>query len=269
MIIGSRTNPKSSEGLGTWSPPETPTAVYVLPLVSVSSIFYMCGGAIDGISTAECYTLNAEEKNPKWRPATPLREPMWGHSAVAIGSRIWFASSLGLYDYETTTGETRVHRLQFSPNYHDCAVSNNTHSYMIGGVFDKNATIRVNTFASHPSEWTAVANLPLKTYGSSCVWFGNEIYIVGGRSGTTYLRDAFAMDTNTHRIRRLANLNIPREEARMMVLDCKPAVVGGTTTSHRVLSSIEVYDNSKNVWELHNLNLETPRTAFGLSQLTT
>ena len=84
----------------------------------------------------------------------------------------------------------------------------------------------------------------------------------GGR-GKSFnpLDDAFALDVNTHSLRRLPDITAAREVARAAVVDCKPAVIGGVTTEEIYLTSIETFNGS---WTLHEMALENVRGGFGL-----
>ena len=251
----------SAEGLGMEAPPALPSVKTNFPLVLVGSTLHLCGGYP---STADCYTLNTEETNPTWKKNTGLPRAMNGHSGVAMGTHIWYVHHSTLYDYNTITGTTEKHAISFTNAYRHCAVANETHSY-VAGVGTNSDEIWVNGNARDPTQWTLVTKLPIAMHGLSCVWFQGTIYMQGGndKSGNP-LKDAFALDINSHSLLGLAGMTTARWEARAAILNCKPAVIGGLTRGHRVLTSIETFDGS--AWTLHEMSLKTPRRSFGLVQ---
>ena len=260
----------SSEGLGIWSPPDAPAVRFNFPLVVVDSRVFMCGGrSLKYEDIADCHVLDIHDSPPSWKVAQPLPEAVDGHTGVAIGSHIWFVQWSYLYDYYTTTGATRRFRLPFSINYGHCSVGNNTHSYLIGMGSDY-TEIWVNIIASDSTWWKLVARLPTSMRYLSCLWFEDEIYILGGEGDSEYRRSTYAMNPQTHSLRALADLNHGRAHARAMVLNCKPALVGGKTRGTRfsvTLDDIEVYDKVSNSWSVYHLSLQTARYQFGLAQL--
>ena len=253
---------RSSEGLGVWSPPEAPTVITDAPLVLVGTRVFMCGGGT-GSTVADCYMLDTREA-PTWKSVTQLQTAMSEHSGVAIGDHIWFVYMSAVYDYHTTSGISREYSVPFSYAWGHCAVSNGTHSYVIG-VGSDHTEIWVNTIPSIPSKWKMVSRLPMTKRYMSCLWFEDEIYIPGGRDSSGHLNNAFAMDVKTHSIRPLGFLNQARAGARCMVIDCKPAIVGGWVKG-KALSSIELYDEATDSWEVYKLSLQTARSSFGLVQ---
>ena len=252
---------RSSEGLGVKSLPYAPVARDSFPLVLVGSTMYMCGG---NPWTADCYLLDTQEEDPAWNKTTGLLLPLAGHSGVAIGSNIWFVHSSSLFDYDTITGNTEEYAMPFNNADYHCSVANATHSYIVGVGVNRDE-IWVNTNGEDPKEWTKVARLPIYAFGPSCVWFEGTIHIQGGSDKSwNSLNDAFALKVNSHSLQRLPYMKNPRAFAKAMILDCKPAVIGGRKKHSKYLASIETYDG--NTWTEHELSLETGRQQFGLIQ---
>ena len=246
----------STEGLGMQAPPSLPEARANFPLVLVGRTLYMCGGCC--LWNADCYTLDTKEANPTWKQATalPRARDIYSHSGVAMGAHIWYVHDSTLYDYDTINGTTEQHDMPFNEAWNHCAVANETHSY-VAGVGYNNDEIWVNAFAGDPSQWTKVTKLPNSMFHASCVWFQGKIHMQG-RNGRSY-----ALDVKSHNLQRLADMKIARWNAGAAVLDCKPAVIGGWERGGKQLSSIETYNGS---WTLHEMSLETARSAFGLVQ---
>ena len=257
---------KSAEGFGALSPPDVPVAVADFSLVEVGSRLFMCGGrAQGGRITDECYMLDAHENPQTWRAAGHLPRKMAFHSGVAIGTRIWYVYNSVIYTYETRSDVYEQQRLPFYVDQAQCAVSNNTHSFIIG-VGKSRTEIWMNTIGSDPSQWNMVGSLPIYTLYVSCTWLEDKIYILGGRHNPGSRNETFALNANTFEVKQLANLNYERSHAQALVIDCKPAVVGGRARG-KGLSSIEVYDSTSDIWKVHERSLETARFSFGLAQL--
>ena len=259
---GGRVN--SSEGLLASNPPDIPAATRSFPLVAVGCLLFICGGITNAGHTDVCYTLSIDDPEATWITAVSLSRAIHSHSGVVIGLNIWYVSASTLYDYNTVTGTTVEHAMPFTSAYDHCAVANNGHCY-IAGVGSNKDEVWVNTFAGNASQWALVVTLPIRMWGPSCVVIENELFIQGGFR-TTDLADSFAVDIKTNKYRQLANMTSPRTNARAIVLEGKPAVVGGKR-GETYLSSIEVYDNTSNEWTLHELELQTARSYFGLVQL--
>ena len=259
----------NTEGLSVANLPDPPVPIRHFPLVVVKCTIYMCGGNIDtgrDGTTKACYTLSLGDQNATWTVAPPLPRSLERHTGVPMGLNIWFVSWSTLYDYDTLTGRTIEHAMDFRNAEFHCAVASNGYSYL-AGVGDNRDQIWVNTFAGDPSNWTQVEELPIKMHDLSCVLVENELYMQGGYGGS-YLKDSFALDINTYKLRRLANMNFQRGYAAAMVLYGMPAVVGGQATSTQFLPSIEVYYNTSNEWTVvPELTLQTARSQFGFIQL--
>ena len=268
-ITGGNAVPVSStEGLGMEAPPAIPFPLYDFPLVLVGSKLFMCGGRPYNAKTY--YTLDTDETTPQWQQTHSLPVTVRGHMGVARAhTNIWFVTSPYLLDYNTTTGITQRHAMPFYARYH-CVVGNDSYTYVVG-VGRSWDEIWFNSNVGDPSSWTFVTRLPIRTAHMSCVWFQETIHIQGGFSGTSFLplKDAFALDVNSHSLRRVANMTTARVAARAAVLDNKPAVIGGGTqnaTGPYSLPSIETYDATNNAWTPYEPSLDIGRHSFGLVQ---
>lgn len=264
IIAGGRKNSYSTlqttESLGMQDLPALPDSRESFPMTLVGSTIYMCGGYP---KTADCYTLNSEEANPTWTKVTGLPKAIEDHSGVAIKTHIWYVHSATLYAYNTITGIIEQHAMPFTNALGHCAVANSTHSYVVG-VGGNRDEIWQNYKAEDPSQWTMVTKLPITMRQLSCVWFQGTIHIQGGLnwSGKT-LKDAFALDVNSHSLLRIADMTTARYGARAAVQDCKPAVIGGWSRGV-ALTFIETYN--ENAWETYEMALKTGRKNFGLVQ---
>ena len=256
---------KTGEGLGVCNPPDVPVPLDLVPLVVVGDLLYMCGGCTNQGTAATCYTLSIYEQNSTWTATAPMSTALKEHSGVAIESNIWFVYGDELYDYDTVTGNTVKHQMQFGFAARHCAVARDGYSY-VAGVGSNKDEVWVNNVAGDPTIWTKLVTLPSNMKGLSCVLIGNELYIIGGE-GLTFLADSFALDIDTYTLRRLAYLNTPRAYAGAMVMNGRPAVVGGMISSSESLSSIEVYNNSSNEWTVLDHELQTGRGQAGFVQL--
>ena len=247
------------EGLGMRSPPEAETYLDVRNLVAVNNQVFGCWEGI-------CYMYDTEQNHRQWRKLQP--GPIYWNEgvSVAVGSHIWFFGSVTLYDFDTATGLTERFYLPFSVRSSDCAVANAAHIYVVQSSFLTGYSfIWVNFFASYPFLWIIVAVLPIEVSASYCLMFKDQIYIAGGGSHRRQSSLAFVVDVNTYTVQQVANLTIPRFYGQTMVLDCKPAVVGGRG-KNASLSNIEVYDNTINEWTVHGLSLQARKSDFGLVQ---
>ena len=249
------------EGLGMRSPPDAETEMYPPILVAVNNQVFRC-------EYSDCYMYDIEQKHPQWRKVQLLPiDNMYKSSAVAVGSHIWFFRYNTLYDFDTATGLTEEINLPFSASSDDCFVANATHSYIVVENYEtgNGSEIWVNPIASYPFYWKHVATLPTRVWYSYCLMFKDQLYIAGGSYPRTNL--TFVVDVNTYTVQQLADLTMPRGRGQAMVLDCKPAVVGGRDRlGDEYLSSIEVYDDTTNEWIVHGLSLQTRKSDFGLVQ---
>ena len=254
-------------------PPPIPVPAADFPLVTVGSIVYLCGGRLstgggDGGLTKDCYTLDTSALNPEWKFLIHLPVKMTHHTAVAIGSKIWFVYESKLHELDTTKNRFKTFILPFSVMSHHCAVSNKTHSYIVGGsAYDE---IWVNVDASSPARWKKVARLDKTRMCLDCLWFKNEIFIAGGcHKLYEDIDTSTIMNVETHQIRNSGKLVRSRCWARMFVADGKPAIVGGMYqdgSKNVLINSVETYSASKGTWEIHGY-LHKARSVFGLAQL--
>ena len=259
---------RSAEGLGTWSPPDIPEAQMESPLVAVGSRVFLCGGWSRLFDvTDKCYMLKVDDEQPTWKQVSSLPHPLSGHTGVAIGLNIWYVNRDKLYEYNTVKETTQVYtNMPFGFTVHSCAVANETHSHIVGAGRHRDE-IWVNSRASNPTDWIAVAKIPIRPYMHSCILHDDHIYIQGGVTGMYPINNSFSVDIKTYTLRRLTDLKIPRKGARSLMMDGKPAVIGGSKKGDEELSSMEIYDPSKG-WTLHEQSLITPRTMFGLVQIS-
>ena len=271
MIVGGAGDddmtPSSSEDLGSWNPPDIPGATHSSPLVAVGSVVYMCGGVSTSGITADCYTLDTKILDSNWTAVAALSGGIYALSGVAIESSLWYAFRTRLYVYDTITGITTVHDMPFTDAIENCAVAYGNYSLVVGVGVNRDEIWR-NDVEADPSTWSKVASLPMYMEGVSCVMFRNELYVQGGMNRSRMkLAAAFKMNLSTYELETLANLNIPRAHCQAMILNCKPAVVGGWTGQSKNLASIEVYDAVLNKWIVDKLQLQAVRRSFGLVQL--
>lgn len=266
----------SSEGMCFWNPPDIPVALQDFTLVAVAAKVYLCGGLLPNYTASvACFTLDTQNDNSSWKHGPPFLNTERVLSGEAIGSHIWFISFHSiLHDYDIMTQTITNYSLPFLTAPGHCSAANSTHSYLVGVGF-KYTEVWVNTEDSSPTSWTMVAMLPISMTYSSCLLFENSLYILGGHDFFVPNKAAFVIDITTYTMRRIADMNTARIGSETMVLDNKPAVVGGMTSylvnvsdvETTAFSSIEIYDEDLNSWEEIDLVMEIERAYFGLVQL--
>jgi hypothetical protein len=184
------------------------------------------------------------------------------HSAAVVGSHIWYVHYSQLFDLDTVSRAFKTYNLPFYCTSEHSAVSNGTHSYVIGAGNDEE--IWVNTVASRPEKWHKVAIVSRERKEHACLWLNDNVYIAGGYS---HRRDVEVLNTITGQIWGTGSLNVVRQWHQMMVLDDKPAVVvAGWGTDGR-LDSIETYDLETGTWSTRFRKLNKKRSSFALAQL--
>ena len=262
-------NLNSVEALDTWTLPDLPHAVHAASLTAVGRYVYQCGGYTGRASSSACYKLNINAAAPRWTVTTSLPKPVYEHAAAAVSGHVWVSYGNFLYDLDTETDSFRTFSVPFTTSDYYCSVSNGTHNYIIG-VGSKRDQVWVNKIPNKPSKWIRVATLTVGRNGIACVLHEHIIYVSGGYFSDTYYSVVEVIDTKTHEVRRIGDLNKTRSYHAMMVLDGNPAVVGGhskdSSKNFVYYSDIEEYHASSQQWQVSSRFLQQKRSHFGLIQ---
>ena len=258
----------SVETINTHQLPDLHHNMEATTLTAVGTVIYHCGGARSPHGRrlmSDCRKLNIEDRNPKWQSTTSLPKAMYGHTAVAVSSHIWFAYESHLYDLDTQGSYFKSYRLPFQfKNFH-CAVSNSSHSFIIG-VGAYNDEVWINRYHNDPSVWDRFATIGTGRRYLACLLHGDNIYVSGGYKWSRSLARVEVINTKTRNVKRIKSMNNVRRSHTMMVLDDKPAAVGGYGIEGN-LASIEVYDSKTDKWHYSSRSLHRQRKRHALAQL--
>ena len=260
-----------------FSVPDLPVARPDFPLVAIGSQVYLCA-VFEGYDlTGSCHVLDTEKDDLKWEYFTTIPSTRF-HLAEVIQDHIWFFSGDTLYDLDTNKKKFKNYTLPFSADTQSSSAGNGTHVFVFGAKPD-DKYIWINRDASNPSKWKKAKHFKRGFRDSSTLWFGDKIYIAGGSTSPQRTTSAvYQFDVFNNSIEVTTRMNEERAKSRMMVLDNKPAVVGGfhtvldsvNTETYRVTSrTIEYYDERTDSWVYSEQLLKNPRCTFALVQLTT
>ena len=129
--------------------------------------------------------------------------------------------------------------------------------------------------AGGAGNWELLPQLPVDRYGHGCAQYGGELYLSGGYSWTEDRLgrlDVFSPDTAQWR--QLAELAVPRNNHRMVVLNNILTVVGGYGApaseywAPQDLDTFEEYHPDTDQWILRQTKLSVPRRSFGAAIIT-
>lgn len=262
-MIGGILATVTSETLGTPELPSFPGEVWANTVSIVGSTVYSCGGSQEEYESA-CYYLGAEDRT--WR-SIALPWPLSFHSAVTVqDTTIWLLQDSMLYSYDTAkdTDQFRQYRLSVSYTSLICAVTNQSHTFIIG-VGGGTDEVWVNRDPSKPTEWEKVANMLDGRDGPACLWFGSDIFVTGGVRNGVGLDSVEVLNVADMTFRNTRPLLGKRVGHEMAVLHGKPAVLGGGLEGVSI-ASIEVYDVKNDTWQTLNYTMKAGRFLLGLAQ---
>ncbi|XP_064481703.1 uncharacterized protein LOC135394733 isoform X2 [Ornithodoros turicata] len=122
------------------------------------------------------------------------------------------------------------------------------------------------------NEWRRCNMMPLPRYGHKCVFYNDEIYIIGGfdnRDATYGLRMStsfcFRYHVQTGEWSVIAPLRNARGYHGVAILDNKFYVVGGVDAHDVLLSSVERYNPEEDTWDVLDKGLYCGRMGMGVS----
>lgn len=268
-----------TETLEMFTLPHLPLLRADFPLVSIGSVIYLCGGqenygTADGSReksriTGSCYILDTASEEPSWAYFTRLPE-ITHHLAAVIQSKIWLLAEYSLYSLNPNTRKYKTYDLPFQVTSAACAANNATHIFIFGVGYEYK-DIWINRDASEPTAWKKIETSIVSNRESSCLWFGDTIYVAGGTNSTNALATVMQFNVDNYSMTLIGSLNEERAKSRMMILDNSPAIVGGyykiCEGNWPSINTIEIYNENVNLWETSFLRLLQPRARFGLAQI--
>jgi hypothetical protein len=198
-----------------------------------------------------------------WTEHVELPVAMADHTAVTVGTHIWLTYENKLYDLDTIGNDFRTYHLPMKIAKNHCAVSNSTHSYIIGAIKKE---IWVNKYPSNPLEWELVGQINVPRVRHGCLWINNNIIIAGGFERNQYIGSVEIINTETNVVTESGNLLVPRRDPAMFILDGEVAVAGGRS-ENGVLDTIETLDPSSSRWKRSRRKLENAREYFDSVQV--
>ena len=130
-------------------------------------------------------------------------------------------------------------------------------------------------YEARTESWQTLTAMPVDRYGHGCAENGGEIFVSGGYS---YSQDRLGrvdvFSPLTAAWRQLAELNVPRNNHRMVLLNNILTVMAGYGApaseywAPRDLDSLEEYHPDIDQWVLTSAKLSTPRRSFGAAVIS-
>ena len=220
------------------------TAVYV------NGTIYNFGG-----SNGACYKYDLSVNSGSWETCTIILGYSYLSPAVAFDDFVWYFNYQIL---QVPVNGGSVTSYNWGLGLHGCAVGNGSHSVMIQYM---KSSVLMNSDPSTPTIWTTVVELNTAVEYCGCLWFGNTIYVTGGRNASSKTTNTTKLiNTDTFELTIGAPLPVAVYLHEMGVIDGKPAVIGGYNGTY--LSTIYVYDYCTNIWSLSARSLSQALTRF-------
>ena len=207
------------------------------------------------VLSKKCYIASTQQAPLNWTAVVGKRNSRV-QSAVVVRNNIWFVYKHGIQYYSTKLGKFRLSRITVSNFPDGCLASNGDIAYMIGVGSSFNEIYK--NIGSPIKKWIKVTTHPELLSKSTCLWYGNKVYVTGMKNGTKFSNKFLIFDTTTETITKKADLPNNRVQNGIIIVNNTVTVTGGIEEGKFVTNSYS-YSEATDSWSDISLTLLTPR----------
>ncbi len=137
--------------------------------------------------------------------------------------------------------------------------------YVLGGKAKNNKVLKtVERYDILTDTWekNVVPNFSKPRYNAGAIVYRNKIYLVGGRDGSSALKDVEVYDPVQNSWSEAQDLHEEREGLSVHILGGKLYAIGGREDYYSMVKDIEWYDIPEDKWKEASWEMENPRADF-------